>query len=386
MFEPMSAEAPRAQAPPSAKGLRVAIISDAAPERNGVGAYYRDLAEHLRAAGAQVELIAPRFRRGTWHGGLALPMPGDSTQKVLLPPLSLISKRLQRLAPDAIIVPTPGPYGMIGMHLARRNQANVVVGFHTHFERLTDLFGNWKLRAKVAQAYLTMCHKWLFRESDLVLANSEEMINVAKAIGADKVGLMGTPIPLKFIATPPTPLSKGVKRVLFAGRLAPEKNLEAIVTAARQLPDLKFMVAGDGPLREWFSNEAAKLTNLDYIGWVRRDRILPLIDQVDALVLPSTVESFGTIAMEAMARARIVLVSSQCGILSWDRLSKGLYPIRDDETLTDTLERVAALDHAMLKKKAAIARAAAVELNDENLRHWLSILTNDDNNLLDAGQ
>ncbi|HBG96736.1 MAG TPA: glycosyl transferase family 1, partial [Chromatiaceae bacterium] len=58
-----------------ASKLRVAIVSDAAPERNGVGAYYRDLAEHLKALGGRVDLISPRYRAGKWYGGLALPLP-----------------------------------------------------------------------------------------------------------------------------------------------------------------------------------------------------------------------------------------------------------------------------------------------------------------------
>jgi glycosyltransferase involved in cell wall biosynthesis len=118
---------------------------------------------------------------------------------------------------------------------------------------------------------------------------------------------------------------------LFAGRLAPEKNLGAVVEAAEALPEMRFMVAGDGPLRQWLTTQAERLPNLEYIGWVKRPRILPLIDDVDALVLPSTVESFGTIALEAMARGRLVVVSSQCGILSWNLLKRGLFQMREDE-------------------------------------------------------
>jgi glycosyltransferase involved in cell wall biosynthesis len=162
--------------------------------------------------------------------------------------------------------------------------------------------------------------------------------------------------------------------VLFAGRLAPEKNLGAIVAAAAALPDMQFQVAGDGPLRQWLLDEAERLPNLHYVGWVKRQQILPLIDSADVLVLPSTVESFGTIALEAMARARLVVVSSQCGILSWETLERGLFQIHANETLGETLARVGALDHAILERKAEIAREGARELNDRNLRHWLRVL------------
>jgi hypothetical protein len=147
---------------PCAAELRVAIVSDAAPERNGVGAYYRDLADHLRAAGVRVDLVAPRCRAGSWYGGLTLPLPGDPTQKIVLPSPWLVSRRLDRLRPNVVIVPTPGPFGMLGMHPGRAQRGRLVVGFHTHFEALTSLFQNWGIGARIANGYLGACHRLLF--------------------------------------------------------------------------------------------------------------------------------------------------------------------------------------------------------------------------------
>ncbi len=373
---PETARVDPGTATPDARGLRVAIVSDAAPERNGVGAYYRDLAEHLEAAGARVALIAPRFRAGRWYGGLALPLPGDPTQKFLFPSPRLVSRRLARNNPTAVIVPTPGPFGMLGMFLAKRRGARLIIGFHTHFERLTELNGHRGLFGFGERMYLGACNRKLFREADLVLANSEEMVQVAQERGAGHVELMGTSIPRRFLDRPTLPIRHGISRVLFAGRLAPEKNLQAVVEAAESLPTARFLVAGDGPLRAWVQQQAQRLDNLEYIGWVRRPDILPLIDSVDALVLPSTVESFGTVALEAMTRARIVVVSSRCGILSWDLLNRGLFVMRQDEPLSATLHRIGRLDQSLLEKKVAVARDAAHRISDDNLHLWVDVLRN----------
>jgi len=378
-----SPEPPEAHTPLDASALRVAIVSDAAPERNGVGAYYRDLAEHLRDLGGQVGVISPRFHAGRWHGGLALPLPGDPTQKFLLPSPALIVRRFNRLHPDAVIVPTPGPFGMIGMYLAKRRRARLVVGFHTHFERLAAMNQHGRIFGGLAQAYLNACNRKLFHEADLVLANSGEMVEIANGIGARSIGLMGTSIPRRFLDEPTLPLGRRIRRVLFAGRLAPEKNLGALVDAADALSDMHFLVAGEGPLRQWLEDQAARRPNLEYIGWIKRAQILPLIDGVDALVLPSTVESFGTIALEAMARARLVVVSSQCGILSWNLLERGLFQMHDNETLATALRRVRELDPAILERKAGIAREAAREINERNLRHWIGVLGRGDTRGLD---
>jgi glycosyltransferase involved in cell wall biosynthesis len=354
--------------------LRVAVVSDAAPERNGVGAYYRDLVEHLRTAGARVDLIAPRWRSGVWHGGLAFPLPGDSTQKILVPSFSRVTRRLERMAPHTIVVPTPGPYGMLGLRLARRLGAALVVGFHTHYERLADLYGN-KILGRMGQAYLYLCNRLLFKHGEIVLANSREMVDVARELGAAKVALMGTPIPRKFLREPVKAIDREPRRILFAGRLAPEKNVEAVAAAARDLPGTEFLIAGDGPLRRFVQDEAAKLPNLSYLGWVARGAMLSLLDSTDILVLPSRIESFGTIALEAMARGRVVVVSSQCGILDWQAPNRALFQMRPDESLAATIQRISRLDPAIREKKARLAREAAMELNEWNLNHWLDILS-----------
>lgn len=381
---PVSEVATPLAAPATGAGLRVAIVSDAAPERNGVGAYYRDLAEHLKAAGARVDLISPRFRAGNWYGGLAMPLPGDPTQRFLFPSLSLVSRRMERLAPTAVIIPTPGLFGMLGMYLAKRYGARLLVGFHTHFERLTELNDHSPLFGAMCRSYLGACNRRLFDASDLVLANSTEMLEIARAIGARHADLMGTSVPKRFLDAPPLPLRPRVERVLFAGRLAPEKNLGAVVEAASACPDLQFQIVGDGPLRDWVQAQADRLPNLTYQGWVRRNQIMPLIDRMDVLVLPSTVESFGTIALEAMARARLVIVSARCGILSWEELSRGLFPMREDEPLAAALGRVAALDPGLRQRKAELARAAAIDINTRNLAYWLRVLRAGDPGGLDG--
>ncbi|MEY6431937.1 glycosyltransferase [Thioalkalicoccus limnaeus] len=357
-----------------AQGLRVAIVSDAVPERNGVGAYYRDLAEHLRAVGVQVTTVAPRLRAGKWRGGMRFPMPGDPTQKIIWPPVSLVARRLERLRPHAVIIPTPGPFGLIGMHLARRRGIKVIAGFHTHFERLTELFSGLRISAKAAEACLVVSNRILLSRCHLVLANTDEMVAVARSMGAANLDVMGTSIPRRFLEADPLPLRSRLSKILFAGRLAPEKNLHTVIEAARALPQLEFQIAGDGPLRGWIEDEAQRLPNLCYIGWVKRSQVMALIDDVDCLVLPSKVESFGTIALEAMARGRLVVISRHCGIARWEPLSRGLFSMRDEEDLTEALRRIDGLDPAIRDRKAQVAREAARDMNDRNLTHWLRVL------------
>ncbi len=356
-------------------GLRAAFFSDAAPERNGVGTYYRDLSEHLNDRIERVEMFCPEPDASRWHEPIRIPLPGDSTQTITVPNPRELSRRYEKLAPQAVVLATPGPYGLYGLRLARKHGAKIIVGFHTHFEKLAELYWRRSIGiGKLFRFYLESCNKLLFRHADIVLANSDDMVALAARLGAPATELMGTTIPRPFIDTPVMPLNERLETVTFAGRLAAEKNLQSIVDAAEALPAIAFRIAGDGPERETIEAAAARLPNLDYLGWMPRSRMLGIIDATDMLILPSHVESFGTIALEAMTRNRTVMVSAACGITQWPALSRGLFRIGDGETAGEAVARVASLDAAVRRQKAQLGRTAAHELNEWTLRHWIDVL------------
>ncbi|MCB1755564.1 MAG: glycosyltransferase [Gammaproteobacteria bacterium] len=356
---------------PLVSDLRVAVISDAWAQRNGVGAYYHDLCGLLSGQVGRIELICPG-EPGT-RSTLSLPLPGDSTQKVCLPALGEIRARIEALDPHVIVVPTPGPFGLLGARLARRRRCGLVVGFHTHFEEIMHLYWS-RWFGYLTVTYFELLNRYLFHRAGVILANSGQMVDIARARSRTPVELMGTPIARTFLESPAAAPVSTVRRVLFAGRLAAEKNVPAIIEAARKLPQLQFAIAGDGPCRDEVVAAAAELANLDYLGWLTRDELLHALDAADLLVLPSHVESFGTIAMEAMARSRPVLVSARCGINDWRQLTPGLFRMGEGESVTAAIKRLASMDSRILQQKARKARAGAEAVNRWNIELWLRTL------------
>lgn len=348
----------------------VVIVSDSLPERNGVGAYYWDLLGQLEGTGCKATILCPSEKRPTV---LRFPLPGDSTQRIWIPSVFRFRRIMKQYRPRTIIVATPGPYGLLGAWWARRLGAKLIVGFHTHFSGVTDVYNNRFLRA-FSRFYFNIADKILFRFGDLVLANSEAMVELARSLGARAVGIMGTLLPSDSLREPAAPLHNELTGVVFAGRLAPEKRVETVIDAARKLPGIRFTIAGDGPLKKFVEQQAAGLPNLEYLGWVSRERLLAEMGRADMLVLNSVVESFGTVALEAMARERLALVSRTCGIVEWPDLVDSLYQIGDDETLADAIRRVAALPAASRIATAREARRAALRLNRGSLLHWLDVI------------
>jgi glycosyltransferase involved in cell wall biosynthesis len=100
-----------------------------------------------------------------------------------------------------------------------------------------------------------------------------------------------------------------------ASRLIPHKGhsflLRAYSEAAKRTPELRLLVAGDGPLRPELEREAKALgADADFLGFV--DDIPGFLSSVDMLAFPTQPEfgeGFGLAALEAMAAGRPVVAT-----------------------------------------------------------------------------
>ncbi len=99
--------------------------------------------------------------------------------------------------------------------------------------------------------------------------------------------------------------------------MVPFKGHKILLEAVRKLidtrPQLKFVIAGDGPLREELSAERKRLKlekNVFFLGHI--PDVEDLLAAADLFVLPSLKEPFGIVLLEAMA-ARLPIVATNAG-------------------------------------------------------------------------
>jgi glycosyltransferase involved in cell wall biosynthesis len=110
--------------------------------------------------------------------------------------------------------------------------------------------------------------------------------------------------------------------LLYAGRLAPEKNLGLLLDLLEQLPrDMgKLLVAGDGPLRQEFLDAASARVpgSVVFMGHERdRDALADLFASVDAFLHPNPREPFGIAPLEAMAAGTPLVAPNSGGVTSY---------------------------------------------------------------------
>lgn len=116
-------------------------------------------------------------------------------------------------------------------------------------------------------------------------------------------------------APAPYPSSDGPLRLFFVGRFAFNKGIDVLMAVAERLAEqgladrVRFELAGDGPLLEKYRSTGLP-TNVVLLGRVDDERLFQLYTECHALVLPTRFEGMPTVALEAMARARPVLVSN----------------------------------------------------------------------------
>ena len=86
----------------------------------------------------------------------------------------------------------------------------------------------------------------------------------------------------------------------FVGRLIPEKGIDSLLAAMKQLNEtpVKLVVAGDGPLRELMESAPE---NVSYVGPLRSADVSSLLQAADVLCLPTRSEGFCTTLLESSA-------------------------------------------------------------------------------------
>jgi len=114
----------------------------------------------------------------------------------------------------------------------------------------------------------------------------------------------------------------GAALLLYAGRLAPEKNLSLLLEMMEMLPspDCMLLIAGDGPERDEFLAAARRRApgRIAYLGHEKdRDKLADLFANVEAFLHPNPQEPFGIAPLEAMAAGTPLVAPNSGGIISY---------------------------------------------------------------------
>ena len=103
------------------------------------------------------------------------------------------------------------------------------------------------------------------------------------------------------------------KQIIFVGRLSKEKGIESLIRLSEILPkNIHLVIIGSGPLENEIKQTAKDHSNIDFLGYLPKNKVIPLIRGSFALIQPSLAEGISTTMLEAMA-CRIPIIASNVG-------------------------------------------------------------------------
>jgi glycosyltransferase involved in cell wall biosynthesis len=201
-----------------------------------------------------------------------------------------------------------------------------------------------------------------------VIATTEEL-RAHAAARARRVELIPNGVDTRLFAPGASATaSNGERRILYVGRLSPEKNLTTLVTAVARLPGdrPRLVIVGAGPLEGSLRRQAqAEGVSADFRGVVDQRRLPELYASADAFVLASFTEGHPKALLEAMS-AGLACVASDCAgnrSLVTDGATGLLFDPRRPDELTACLHRVLT-DPTLAAALGRAARKTVIERYD----------------------
>lgn len=203
---------------------------------------------------------------------------------------------------------------------------------HANAFGAADFFHSITARDSQAPTLRTLHGEWpgrfepllgdVLRAADWITVPSQATAHYALTI-APEVGSRLSVIQNACIASRDAicPIPFEMPRLLFLGRLSPEKGCD-VALAAFQLvkeryPRVRLTVAGDGQARGELEDLVSELRiedSVDFLGEVPPARVAPLFDASTLVIVPSRSEGFGLVALEAAHRGRPVVATRVGGL------------------------------------------------------------------------
>lgn len=176
--------------------------------------------------------------------------------------------------------------------------------------------------SKSVEKAITPFAKSTIKRLNYICAVSEMAGDYAHTITSKKIELIPNGIDLEYYNPSSIKNSRNstAKTVLFIGRLEKRKGVINLLKAYKELnkthPEIRLVIAGDGPKRKMLEQYSAKnkLSKVEFVGRVSSSEKLELLKQADLFCSPAIFgESFGIVLLEAMAMGVVVVAGDNPG-------------------------------------------------------------------------
>jgi glycosyltransferase involved in cell wall biosynthesis len=274
--------------------------------------YSREVTNALLDRGHQVSFLhfaEEETDPDNWPGYQEVPLPFIyKSQVYTIPTLKaskILSQSLDDLRPDVVHASlTLSPLDFLLPEICQELDLPLVATFHTPFDgkRRNIKSGTQLLSYQVYAPFLARYDRVIiFSEAQREILSRmgllpENIAVIPNGVDADKYSPGASKIKSKF----------NTKHLfVYQGRLATEKNVEALLRAWKQSEmgdDSKLLIVGDGPLKPSLEPFYGNEYGIIWLGAIAsEEERIEILRGADAFILPSLVEGLSLSLLEAMA-------------------------------------------------------------------------------------
>ena len=367
----------------------------------GVATFYRALMEAANQRGHLIRLVVPGASDRVEEAGACARIyyvkaphaPLNSEYRMIyptqfVPPGSPVQKILAAERPDLVEICDKYTLNYVGALLRRGllhavNFRPVVVGLSC--ERMDVSFQTYLGRVPLSRAFCAAYVKWLyFPFFDHHIANSEYTAGELRLASREQMIVRNTwvrPMGVDLHHFSPARKSREAQHslrkkcggtddsvlLLYAGRLAPEKNLALLFEVFARLVrdahrDYRLLIAGDGIERshwEAFCASHAPGRAL-FLGHINDpDELACLLANADAFVHPNPREPFGIAPLEAMASGLPLVAPHRGGVGSYANSENAWIAAPDPESFASAIKALLGDECETIRRARNALRTAA---------------------------
>ena len=354
--------------------MRVAIITETfLPKVDGIVKVVCLLLDHLSRRGVDALLVAPRYGKNQRYQDVpicslpSLSLPLYPEARLGFATLALF-RELAAFNPQVAHLFHPVMTGIPTMGMLKWLGVPTVTSFHLDYARLVQHFRIGQLNLGFAEPIIDELTKHIFNWSDYSLAPSKLVQAQMRGLGIGKVGLWRRGVDAQTfhprfrsaaIRAEMTAGNPEATLLLYVGRLSEEKRIEHLRPALEKLPNTRLALVGDGPARPALERAFGDLP-VNFMGYLRGERLSQAYASADIFVFPSRLETFGLVVIEAMAAGLPVVASRVGGVGDIVREGETGYTFASGDTRALTAGiRAIASDRANMAAMGAKARAYA---------------------------
>jgi phosphatidylinositol alpha-mannosyltransferase len=297
--------------PAGARPLRVGLVAESYyPSLGGIQEHVRNLRNQLRRQGVEVTILTGRPQVPE------APVPGDAEQDVV---------RLGRAhmfgAGGTVTQATLNPVAAYNLARTFREKKFDLLNIHgpcdvgLPFWTLSMFRGpkvltlhNAAFRHRPWRRWVSPYYRWLFDRAAGIIAVSEATAQSWARYASFESTIIPNGVDVKYWAAKPSGryLRPGMRNLIYLGRLeqrnGPDLAIDAFAAIAPAMPEIRLVMAGDGPLRAALEARVpeALRDRVEFVGAVFDERP-ELLASSSVFLLPARAVGFSIMVLEAFA-------------------------------------------------------------------------------------